>query len=736
MLSSIEKVSSIVGEFTGLPKYVPTNGEPDGALCGNGDIGVTASANLQKGTLDFYMAKNDLWYTDTSADRIVGDRPGMRALGILSFGSERLSGTAADFRAKQFISNATIVGSLVSDKLALDVSCTVLRKSNIILYRVTAKKGNIPLSITFSPTYRAGDQVHNSCNYCDNKITVSKEFKGGAGSSFKFHVAARADITVINRDRTSFTINEGETVTVAAPFYTNIDSEDYIKLCERDSNITAESLKALEAAHTEWWNEFWSRSGISIPSEPEIERHWYASHYLMACCCENGKFPPGIFGNWITNDNPNWGADYHMNYNYQAPWWGCYSSNQIELSEVYDQPLLDYVPQAKEAARKKLDCNGIYLLVGIGPRGLRTANIHTPDGNDDPNYWGQKSNAAYTAINMLMRFYSTYDEKYASQTALPYLLLIADFWEDYLKFEDGRYVIYNDCIHENGAVAKGVFDWVDENTPDYSDDFNPILTLGLLRNLFKGLIDMSETLDTCKERREKWRHILEHMSDFPLQERNGKTVFRYTERGMDWCDGNSLGIQHIFPAGAIGLSSPPELLKIAENTFEEMARWEDYNAFPTFYTAGARIGYKPEVILEKMNAEIKKHGFPNFFIYYGGGGIECCSAIPSCINEMLLQSHEGVLRFFPTWCRTKDAAFDKLRSYGAFLITASLKSGEVGEIELVSEKGRDCVIESPWESGLEVLCGGTPVDTQKSGSCYSFKTVSGGVYTIRKRAVV
>ena len=128
---------------------------------------------------------------------------------------------------------------------------------------------------------------------------------------------------------------------------------------------------------------------------------------------------------------------------------------------------------------------------------------------------------------------------------------MAEFWEDYLKFENGRYVIYNDSIHEGSG-----------------DDMNPILSLGLVRTLFKNMIAMSEELGVDADKRAKWQDILDKLSAFPLQERGGKTVFRYSEKGMAWCDSNTLGIQHIFPAGAIGLDSDPKLLEICHNTID------------------------------------------------------------------------------------------------------------------------------------------------------------------------
>jgi hypothetical protein len=251
--------------------------------------------------------------------------------------------------------------------------------------------------------------------------------------------------------------------------------------------------------------------------------------------------------------------------------------------------------------------------------------------------------------------------------------------------------------------------------------------------VFQGLLDMSRELGDDNPRAEKWRHILDHISPFPVQERNGKTVFRYTETGMDWNGRGSLGVQHIFPAGAIGLGSDKELLEIARNTLVEMSRWEDGNAFATFYAAAVRIGYDPGKILQNLNAEIHKHAYNNFYIYHGGGGIEDCSGVPVCVNEMLLQSHEGILRFFPVWEKTKDAEFYQLRAYGAFLVSASIKNGKIGEISVYSEKGKKCVFQRPFVQCTVYRVDGegrVPVKTETNGEICSFETKPGGGYVI------
>ena len=52
-------------------------------------------------------------------------------------------------------------------------------------------------------------------------------------------------------------------------------------------------------------------------------------------------------------------------------------------------------------------------------------------------FFGQKSNAAYSIVNMARHFYTTYDKEYA-KLYFPFVMGVAVFWEKYLKFEEGR----------------------------------------------------------------------------------------------------------------------------------------------------------------------------------------------------------------------------------------------------------------------------------------------------------
>lgn len=651
-----QRVKNYQAVFSAPPKRVPTDTVVDGPLMGNGDLGVTLGGPPE--ALTFYLSKNDFW---RATSRYPQGSP--KPIGTLKISSASLKGAA--YHVLQRLWEADLLGEFSTGERTLRFRSWTPATNNCLVVELSNEGPPLDLDLSLDPAKGDGGTTSSGQNVITRSFTDNVEWPSCAA------IAMGNDGLPAPATHVHMRLESGKPRSVVLCVRTNHDSPDFVGAATQAVQHT--DLSKLAKAQRRWWTSFWQKSAIQI-DDPLIEKFWYGSLYLMAMCSRNRSYPPGLFGNWITSDAPAWAGDYHLNYNYQAPWWGVFSSNHVELAQPYDKPLWEAISRGRENARKLLGMPGVYLEIGIGPRGLLTCK--SPDYD---LFWGQKSDAVYATVNMLMRWRTTRDRHYIKSVAYPFLREVAAFWESYLVLEDGRYVVKSDAIHEGSG-----------------NDKNPILTLGLLRNLFQGMIHASQALGLDAESRHKWQDILDKLSPFPTQERNGKTVFRYTESGMAWNDSNSLGIQHIYPAGAIDLGSSPELLEVSRNTIEEMHRWDDYNAFPTFYTAAVRVGINPETILGHLREQLQKHGFPKLFVYYGGGGIECCSAVPSCIDEMLMQSHEGVIWLFPGWPKGKDARFWNLRADGAFVVSATLKDGIVRDVSLVSEKGEHCALLSPW----------------------------------------
>lgn len=704
--------------FTNPPQHVPTSKTPDAPIAGNGDIGVTMGGGPD--SLRFYIGKNDFW-------RAYPVYPGGIALpGGLDILFKELKD--ASYYAEQLPGSAEIKATFSTKACQVHLSAWVAATANKIIIELRSDKKQIAHVRLWTVEGNGAITAHGN-----SPVTwVSRSFQTTKLLSWPTHIAL-----AMNTEKDEFILNPGETVRLVITVYTNHDTESWKnKAISEAIQVTDTFIKQLRWEHQTWWTNFWRLSHIDI-GDTYFEKYYYQSQYLFACSSRKGKFAPGIWGPFITQDGAAWGGDYHLNYNYQAPYWASYSSNHICLTENFDQPLLDYMEAGRMFARKLLDCDGIYYPVGIGPKGLCTSmwpltpeemqeKYATRENTIDNGYkfLGQKINAVFSVGNMLMRYYSTYDKNYA-QKIYPYLLACADFWEDYLTLGDGRYVIRMDHFNEVMPNKRNGGIWRDK-----LGDFNSTLSLGLVRMLFKGILDMSTFLAVDEVRHTHWSNILKKLSNYPIGVLDGRLSLKNMERGPQNKEVIASGLNRVSIHGLIlpsGVMGP-----ITDSVFNtillgDVERWShkqrikgDWgntlnNGIETCYPGAVRVGYPSDEILMHMKERIEMAVYPNSWIVQGGGGIETFAAVPLTINEMLLQSYEGVIRLFPNWNYQKDASFRGLRAYGAFLVTSSLKNGIIQNVDIISERGRLCKIENPWRNqsvqivrdgkSAEILCG-------------------------------
>ncbi len=106
--------------------------------------------------------------------------------------------------------------------------------------------------------------------------------------------------------------------------------------------------------------------------------------------------------------------------------------------------------------------------------------------------------------------------------------------------------------------------------------------------------------------------------------------------------------------------------------------------------------------------------------------------VPNTIQEMMLQSHENVLRFFRCWPKKiePNASFRDLWAYGAFRCSAALKDGVVSDVRIVSEKGRACTVENPWPGKLVSLTRNGYKAESLTGARLTFQTAPGETIAI------
>lgn len=699
------------------PRQIPCPYSTDAPLLGNGSMSVAVSGAPEKHV--FYVCRNDFWRLKSAIDESF---PAL--LGKIELSLPGLED--ASYRLEQRLTDATTVAEFRKDGRTVQYTAYVSATKDVFVLELLLQgEGTLNGSVCLSQ--RGEEELDNDGRH--NDFDSEQRLGETAGGTLYLSRAFTADVDIktkaamalcgLSDGKAQFELKPGVPVRLVCSTSSNFKSDDCLQRAIGEvASLDKSSVEKLRKEHCAWWKNYWERSWVEIP-DSVIEKHYYVSLYGMGSCSRDADFPPSIFGSWITKEVPWWNGDYHLNYNHMAPYYALFGANRLEQAEPFTNSMLAQMERGNYYSEKVCGIKGgIMLPVGAGPLGIETTrrsasmNLQRfgPENVEDEGlFYGQKSNSAYAVANMSMHFYRTWSKDYAAK-AYPFVKGVATFWEKYLRWEDGRYVIYNDAIHE-GTVGT----------------MNPVLSLGLVRMVMQTAVDMSELLHTDADRRALWTEIREKLSDYPRQERNGRTVFRYTERGTDWWNGNSLGIQHIYPAGQIGLDSDPELLRIAHNTIDEMRRWRDYNGTNSFFPAAVRVGYSSDTILTKLH-QYARHTYPNGFQYGNPHGIENFSTTPNTIDEMLCTGHQNVVRLFPVWPRRADARFERIRVEGAFLVSASLKDGEVQPFIIVSEQGRLLTLFNPWKGRGVKLTPSKGKTIHLNGERLAIPTASGVTY--------
>ena len=727
---------SIVSQYRNRTDQPPDWGHykkwsTDALLMGNGDMGLSVGGEAE--SLRFWMNKNDFWRLQ---NQHLGCQP--KLFGWIDVKSPALQG--ASYHIEQALYNPLTHGTFTKDGTTLEFRARVMATANIGWIELTATGKPLDIEITAQLTdqelilpqlgvtasRRSSGVVEDTLwlqRHYDDHVDIESgmaaavrilDDRGNSTNPWtalpvkpaepdsrdpqkpgKINWTLAFEPMPALGSTQKVTVTPGHPVTLLIGVDSVFNSRQYRQSAvSMASGVTPRQLAKLHDDHASWWAAYWNKSWVSIPQKA-IEKDYYGSLYVLGSAYRERGFPPGLFGIWVLSEGPEWNGDYHLNYNHNAPTYGMFSANRIEQADVATDPYLDFLPRARRYAREICDASGILFPVGIGPHGIdATYNTAAVDGRygnarrstKNVLLHGQKSNASESLTPVNLRFRSTWDPEYARKY-YPFVADAAAFWTDYLKFEDGRYVLYDHAVHEGSGP-----------------NVNGTAALGLIRMTFQLALDMGDLLAVDANLKAKRQHVLDHLSKYPTwnipdmgnQKHHGEKVFRLAEQGKDWNGNNTLGIQHIFPAGQIGLESPPELLDLSHDMIRVMHSWDDFNGTNSFYPAAVRIGYDPAEILQHLESWAKQKTANGMKHGKNAHGVESCTPSIVTINMMLCTGHQDVLRVFHVWPKDLDAAFENLRAEGAFLVSSRLRGGRVEFVDITSERGRKCTFENPW----------------------------------------
>ena len=197
------------------------------------------------------------------------------------------------------------------------------------------------------------------------------------------------------------------------------------------------------------------------------------------------------------------------------------------------------------------------------------------------------------------------------------------------------------------------------------------------------------------------------------------------------------------PGDGVGIStrtSEPGTFALARRTvssINEATSWVPESGAQMDWIAAVRLGWNASEFILKASKSLGPSSsypmLPSLYGTDGGGGLETCG-VTLAINEMLLQSHEGALRFFPVWPRHRPASFKTLRTNGAFLVSAAYSpTGGAVDARIKSTVGGNCTVFAEVAPKVMAHSGVAVAARAQAGLgdvAWRFATEAGGLYTL------
>ncbi len=454
-----------------------------------------------------------------------------------------------------------------------------------------------------------------------------------------------------------------------------------------------ESIDTLQASHLDWWSNYWDQSWVKVPHE-SIEHQWYMDTYKFGAAGRRDAPPITLQGPWTADDGklPPWKGDYHHDLNTELSYWPCYSGNRLDAGLGFLDWLWDTRPACEDWTQRFFEMPGMNVPM--------TADLN----NNQIGGWRQYTHSSTTACWLAHHFYLHWkysaDDEFLKKRGYPYLKACATFIEAVTNERDDA----------------GLRTLPLSSSPEINDNrpsaWFPTITnydLALIRWLMSASAEMAETLGK-EEDVKHWRMILDELPVLAVDKKGALLVAK--DFPLKASHRHFSHLMAIHPLGLVDVSYGETETRIINASLKQLDKlgsdyWTGYSfSWLANMQARAKDGEAAAKSLEifaenfvlrnsfHCNGEQQGKGFSKFT--YRPFTLEGNFAYAAGLQEMLLQSHTGVIEVFPaipdTW---QDIEFHQLRAQGAYLVSATMKEGAITRLTVTAEKDGHCLLQLP-----------------------------------------
>ena len=425
--------------------------------------------------------------------------------------------------------------------------------------------------------------------------------------------------------------------------------------------------------------------------------------YLLISSSRVGALPANLQGVWSTYASSPWSAGYWHNINVQMNYWPACVANVPETFLSYADYNVAYMDAAKESADRCIKKNYTETYTAPGTNGwiIGTGGWpYTVEGFDNINHSGPGT-GAFTSLLFWDYYDFTRDKEFLQKIGYPALLGMSIFLSKALRDFDGKLLVDPSASPEivhNGAyyVTRGcAFD----QQMVYESHKRTLEAAQAL-----GICD--PFLDLIREQMQRLDPVLigdsGQIKEFREEGRYGE-FGEYTHRHVSQLVG-------MYPGTVIN-STTPDWQRAAKVTLTERAGGS--SGWSTAHRAclWARLNCGSECMKLLKNL-IKKNILQNLWDHHPPFQIDGNFGYTASVCEMLIQSHEGVIRILPAICdEWKNGSFTGLLARGNFTVDCEWENSKPKTVRIYSNIGGRLSVFAEGIESATVTLNGTAIHT-------------------------
>lgn len=240
-----------------------------------------------------------------------------------------------------------------------------------------------------------------------------------------------------------------------------------------------------------------------------IDKLWHFGRYLFISGCNENGNPFPLYGLWVSGYDRTW-SQYVANENVEMSYWHTTVGNLNSLVKPLIKYYYNKMDKFRACAKNLYGCRGIYV------------SVYTTPGDSTPTHGVPvllhfMGTGGWLARHFYDYYLATGDEELFENEILPFMLELADFYEDYL-YEDknGEIEFYPSVSPENTPREYMNVDMgLGHPMPVYK---NATIEFAILKELMTNLIEISNTHPKLSARVDKWKEILSKIPDYMINE--------------------------------------------------------------------------------------------------------------------------------------------------------------------------------------------------------------------------